>query len=89
MRWKNIDELINGAGDITVGRIGPIRCVAVAADEDRQHVALVRGSRGSLEGLLSRLDASIEKAWEDDEATDDINGEQRSNLCVAGDLLRG
>lgn len=74
MRWRNINQLINGAGDITIGRIGPVRCAAVAADEDQQLAALVRGSRESFENLLSRLDAAIEKAWEEDAFVDEING---------------
>ena len=74
LRWKNINQLVNGAGDITIGRIGPVRCAAVAADEDRQLAALVRGSRESFEELLSRLDSAIEKAWEEDEFVDEING---------------
>lgn len=55
-RFKNIDELVRGGGDITVGRIGPVRCAAVAADGDQQ-----------LEDLLDRLDTAIAKAWDDEE----------------------
>ena len=74
VRWKNIDFLVRGNGDVTIGRIGPIRCAAVAADGDQQIAALVRRPRESLEDFLARLDAAIEKAREDDVFTDEING---------------
>lgn len=35
-RWKHIDALVTGGGDVALGRIGPVRCAAVAADEDQQ-----------------------------------------------------
>ncbi len=73
-RLKNIDFLVRGNGDITIGRIGPIRCAAVAADGDQQLAALVRRPRESLTDLLARLDAAIQKAWEDDVFLDEING---------------
>jgi hypothetical protein len=74
MRLKNIEFLIDGNGDVTLGRIGPVRCAAVAADEDRQLAALVRGRGESLEDLPMRLDAAIEAAWEKDVFLDEING---------------
>jgi hypothetical protein len=73
-RFKNIDSLIRGNGDITIGRIGPIRCAAVAADGHQQLAMLVRRPRESLDDLLARLDAAIGKAWDDDEYIDEING---------------
>lgn len=74
IRWKNIDSLVRGDGDITIGRIGPVRCAAVATDDDQQLAALVRRPRESFEDLLDRLDAAIERAWEDDVFIDEING---------------
>ena len=71
---KNIDFLVRGNGDITIGRIGPIRCAAVAADGDQQLAALVRRPRESLQDLLARLDTAIERAWQDDVFLDEING---------------
>ena len=61
----NIEFLIDGNGDITIGQVGPIRCVATAADEDQQLAALVRRKGESLEDLLQRLDAAIGQALED------------------------
>ena len=71
---KNIDLLIDGHGGVTLGRVGPIRCAAIACDEDQQLAALVRGKRESFEALLVRLDAAIGKAWEDEVCVDEING---------------
>jgi len=73
-KLKNIRFLIDGNGGITIGRIGPIHCAAVASDEDRQLAALVRAPGESFERLLERLDAAIEKAVEEDEYIDEING---------------
>ena len=73
-RFKNIDALVKGNGDITVGTLGPVRCAAVAADGDQQLAMLVRRPRESLEELLDRLDEAIGKAWDEDEYVDEING---------------
>ena len=74
MKLKNIEFLIDGHGDVTLGRVGPVRCAAIACDEDQQLAALVRGRRESFEKLLARLDAAIGKAWEDEVRVDEING---------------
>lgn len=73
-RFKNIDALVKGNGDITIGRVGPVRCAAVAADGDQQLAMLVRRPRESLEELLDRLDMAIGKAWDEEEYVDEING---------------
>jgi ribosome assembly protein YihI (activator of Der GTPase) len=73
-RLKNIEELVNGNGDITIGRIGPVRCAATAADRDQQLAMLVRRPKESLEQLLERLDMAIGKAWDEQEYVDEING---------------
>ncbi len=71
---KNIEYLIDGNGDITIGSIGPIPCAATAADEHQQLAALVRRPGESVQELLLRLDAAIGRAWEDDVFIDEING---------------
>jgi hypothetical protein len=73
-RFRNIEELVNGNGDITIGRIGPVRCAATAADRDQQLAMLVRRPKESLEQLLDRLDMAIGKAWNEQEYIDEING---------------
>jgi hypothetical protein len=74
MKVKNIEALIDGEGEITIGRLGPVRCAAVACDRDQQFAALVLRPGESLEALLKRLDLALKRAWELDEFTDEING---------------
>jgi hypothetical protein len=73
-KFPHIEFLIDGAGDITIGRIGPIRCAATAADEDQQLAALVRRKGESFDALLQRLDAAIARALENNVYVDEING---------------
>jgi hypothetical protein len=72
-RLKNIDALVKSGGEVTIGRIGPVRCGATAADEDQSLAMLVRRSGESLEELLDRLDGAIVKAWDEEEYIDEIN----------------
>jgi len=73
-RWKNLDSLIRGNGDVTLGRVGPVHCAATAADGDQMLVALVRRPRETFEELLDRLDTALWKRWEEDVFVDEING---------------
>lgn len=66
MRLKNIENLVDGNGEVTIGPVGPVRCAAIAAGEDQQLALLVRRRGESLPRLLARLDAAIRKAWEKD-----------------------
>ncbi|MCP5230225.1 hypothetical protein [Accumulibacter sp.] len=70
----NITELIEQDGQITLGHVTPIGCVAVANDEDNCLAALKRRPGESLQQLLVRLDAAIARAWDDDYFADEING---------------
>lgn len=74
----NIEFLIDGNGDITIGRVGPIPCVATAADEDQCLAMLQRRSGESLLDLLQRLDAAIEDAYENSIFIDEVNAPPRS-----------
>jgi hypothetical protein len=73
-RWGNIDCLIQGGGDVTLGQVGPIECAATAADGDQMLAALVRRKGESFEELLDRLDAALQRRWDTDELLDEING---------------
>jgi len=68
----NIAELIED-GDITIGRLRPIGCVATAADEDCTYAMLVRRRGESLLQFLVRLDQAIDKAFTLGIFTDEIN----------------
>ena len=65
--------MIDGIGNINIGRIGPIPCVAVAADEDQALAMLAARPGESLLELMARLDAAIGLAWERDIYTDELN----------------
>jgi hypothetical protein len=68
----NIENLIT-YGDITLGVLRPVGCVATAADEDRCLAMLVRRQGETLAQFLMRLDQAIDKALTEDIYTDEIN----------------
>ncbi len=68
----NIAELI-GYGEITVGVLRPVGCVATACDRHNCLAMLVRGHGETLAQLLTRLDQAIEKALTEDIFTDEVN----------------
>jgi hypothetical protein len=70
--WPNIAELIND-GEITVGVLRPVGCVAVASDGHNALAMLVRRKNETLLQLLTRLDQAIAKAYNEDIYTDEIN----------------
>jgi hypothetical protein len=74
VKLDNIDYLIKGRGEVTLGRIGPVSCAAVAARGDQPLAMLVRRKNESLADLLRRLDAAVKAAWEDEVFIDEING---------------
>ncbi len=71
----NIESLIDGEGEITIGRAGPVPCAATAAYEYGSLVMLVRRDGETLEKLLMRLDTAIDKAVEKGILIDEINNE--------------
>lgn len=54
----NIAQLIDD-GEITIGMLRPVGCVATAADEDCNYAMLVRRRGESLFQLLTRLDKAL------------------------------
>ena len=71
--WPNIQGLIDNGGNISVGVIPPVRCAAVATDEDNMLAALLKRKDETLNDLLDRLDQAIEKAIDEEIYTDEIN----------------
>lgn len=69
---SNIAELIED-GEITIGMLRPVGCVATAADEDCTYAMLLRRRGESLSQLLVRLDQAIDKALTIGIFTDEIN----------------
>jgi hypothetical protein len=68
----NIAALI-AYGEITVGVLRPVGCVATANDEHNCLAMLVRRRGETLAQLLARLDQAIDKAFTEDIFTDEIN----------------
>jgi hypothetical protein len=68
----HIEELI-AHGQITIGIIKPIGCVAVAAEGRHSLAMLVRREGEPLNQLLIQLDLAIASALVDDAFTDEVN----------------
>jgi hypothetical protein len=69
---QHIEDFIN-YGQIVVGIMKPVGCVAVAG-QGRQSVATLRRREGeTLKQLLTRLDIAIARAAADDVFTDEVN----------------
>lgn len=68
-----IAALIDNGGQITLGAMYPIACVAIANDDHNCLAMLQRRPDETLQQILERLDAAIEHAWTTDEMTDEIN----------------
>jgi hypothetical protein len=73
MHFENIEALIDGEGDITIGSVASIPCVATAADHYQCLAMLVRRPGESLQDLLQRLDSAIASAYEEENYIDEVN----------------
>ena len=69
----NIEFLLAGEGDISIGRAGAIPCAATACNEHQALAMLVRRDGETLEQLFIRLETAIEKAIEEEIFIDEIN----------------
>lgn len=69
----NITALIDSGGQITLGALHPIECVAIANDDHNSLAMLKRRPRETLAQLLQRLDAAVDLAWNAAQFTDEIN----------------
>jgi hypothetical protein len=60
-------------GEITLGQMHPVGCVAIANDGHNTLAMLVRRDGETMAQLLTRLDQAIAKALDEDIYTDEIN----------------
>lgn len=60
-------------GEVTIGILYPVGCVATAADEHASIAMLVRRKNETLTELLTRLDYAIGLALTEDIFTDEVN----------------
>lgn len=72
MHLPNIESLIE-FGEITVGVIRPMGCVAIASDGHDALAMLRRRNDETLQQLRIRLDQAIAKAEDGGEYTDEVN----------------
>jgi len=71
---SHVESLVlGGYGDISIGRVNSIPCVAAASDEDQQLAMLVLRDGETLLQLLTRLDKAIGLALEHDQFIDEVN----------------
>ena len=69
----NIEFLIDGNGEITIGEVGPVACAATACTENQALAMLVRRDNETLKQLLMRLESALDKAYEEEIFIDEIN----------------
>jgi len=69
----NVTTLIETEGQITLGQLYPVGCVAIANDDHNCLAMLQRRDGEPLYELLTRLDAAIARALRDGEFPDEIN----------------
>ena len=74
----HIAELIID-GEITVGTLVPVGCVAMATDGHNSLAMLKRREGETLAQLLTRLDLAIDKAFTEEVFTDEINTPLRNS----------
>jgi hypothetical protein len=72
LHLPHIADLIKD-GEITVGVLRPIGCVATACDADSTLAMIVRRRGETFAQLLARLDRAIAKAYYEGIFTDEIN----------------
>lgn len=70
---RNIAELIDSGGNISLGEIPPIHCAAIAADAHSSLAMLRRRPGEPLHDLLVRLDDAIGVAWTEGRFAHEIN----------------
>jgi hypothetical protein len=64
-------------GEITVGVVEPVGCVATAVDGSNCLAMLVRREGESLAQLLTRLDLAVGLAFAEDIFTDEVNAPRK------------
>ncbi len=69
----NIAALIEDGGQITLGALDPIKCVAIANDDCNCLAMLQRRSGETVPQLLDWLDTTIALAWTTEQLIDEIN----------------
>lgn len=69
-----LQDFIDNGGQISIGRIAPIPCAAVANDDHVMYVAILKRKGESLVQLIERLDRTLADCLENETTVDEING---------------
>lgn len=69
-----LQDFIDTGGQISIGRISPIPCAAVANDDHLMYVAILKRKGESLAQLIDRLGRTLADCLENDTTVDEING---------------
>jgi hypothetical protein len=72
--WPNLEELITRGGQVTIGKIHPIECAAIAGNGKAPLAALQRRDGESLADFLQRLDLAVKEAKATDRVISEIRG---------------
>jgi hypothetical protein len=70
---KNIEALIDDGGEITMGYLPGVGCVATASDDHNTVAMLTRRNGESLNALLERLGSAIGRYYDDGKIIDEVN----------------
>jgi hypothetical protein len=72
--WPNLEELISHGGQVTIGKIPPIECAAIAGRGTAMLAALKRRDGESLAEFLQRLDHAVNEATTTHRVISEIKG---------------
>jgi hypothetical protein len=70
---KNIEALLHDGGEVTLGAVSELACVATAADGHNTIAMLARRDGEMLSALLRRLDTAIGRYHDSGDTVDEVN----------------
>jgi len=72
--WPHLEDLITHGGQVTIGKIHPIECAAIAGNGKKMLAALQRRNGERLAELLQRLEQAVKEAQSSTRVTNEIQG---------------
>ena len=72
--WPHLEDLIAHGGQVTIGKIDPIECAAIAGNGKKMLAALQRRDGESLADFLQRLEQAVKEAQTSARITNEIKG---------------
>jgi hypothetical protein len=72
--WPHLEDLITHGGQVTIGKIHPIQCAAIAGNGTKMLAALQRRDGEPLAELLQRLEQAVQEAQISARVTNEIKG---------------